>query len=67
MGGIYFMKILKIFLIIFLVLAVSFIPFSFFDIKYKRILGIIGYSSLIIGQILNLIYLVNKRKENLKK
>lgn len=62
-----FTKRLKIVFIIFLILAISFIAFSFFDIKYKRIFGVIGYGSLIIGQILNLIYLVNKQRKNLKK
>lgn len=60
------MRVLKFLSIIFLILAIGFIPVSFFNTKYRQIFGIVGYSLLIIGQILNMIRLIDTQKKDLK-
>lgn len=45
------MKIINFLTCILYILAIVFIPLSFFDLKCKLILGIIGYSCLIFGGI----------------
>ncbi len=60
------MKIIKLLVIIFLTLAICLIPFTFFEIKYQKIFIVIGYTALVVGQILNIIYLIRLSKRNKK-
>ncbi len=56
------MKILKVFGIIFFIVAIVLIPISLFDVSGKTIIGIVGYVSLIIGAIFSLIITILRSK-----
>lgn len=59
------MKIINYLTIILYILAIVFIPLSFFDLKCRIILGIIGYSCLILGGTFIIINVCLKKfKEN---